>query len=114
MAAAATTTTTTTTTSVSALKCFNCIKKGLSSSEKRTGMKIAKDCIAEHPIQLGHGDPEAGAKEQTPTGNMEIVVPPPSPAADLATGSPTNLSEPVPERRYPVRERKPQARLDLN
>jgi len=67
-----------------------------------------------HPIQLeSHGDPVAEATEQTAAVTMETDVPPPSQAADLAASSPPTLSEPVPERRYPVRVRKPPARLDL-
>ena len=57
------------------------------------------------------------ASEQPAASNLETDVPPPSPVADPAASSPPNLSEPVPEpvpvRRYPVRVRKPPARLDL-
>ena len=72
----------------------------------------------EHPIQVeSRGDPVTEASEQTAASNMETDVPPPSPVADLAASSPPNLSEPVPGpvpvRRYPIRVRKPPARLDL-
>ena len=53
------------------------------------------------------------ANEQPAGSNLETDVPPPSPVADPAISSPQNLSEPVPVRRYPVRVRKPPARLDL-
>ena len=56
------------------------------------------------------------ASEQPAASNLETDVPP-SPVADPAASSPPNLSEPVPEpvpvRRYPVRVRKPPARLDV-
>ena len=52
---------------------------------------------------------------------MEADIPTPSSVADLTASSTPNLSGPVPEpvpepvpvRRYPVRVRKPPARLDL-
>ena len=57
------------------------------------------------------------ASEQPAASNLETDVLPPSPLADLAASSPPNLSEPVPDpvpvRRYPVRVRKPPARLDV-
>ena len=57
------------------------------------------------------------ASEQPAASNLDTDVPPPSPVADTAARSPPNLSEPVPEpvpvRRYPVRVRKPPARMDL-
>ena len=57
------------------------------------------------------------ASEQPAASNLETDVLPPSPVADPAASSPPSLSEPVPEsvpvRRYPVRVRKPPARLDL-
>ena len=57
------------------------------------------------------------ASEQPAASNLETDVLPPSAVADLAAGSPPNLSEPVPEPvpggRYLVRVRKPPARLDL-
>ena len=69
---------------------------------------------SEHPIQIeSHGDPVVEATEQTAAGTMEADVPPPSPAADRTASSPPTLSEPVPGKRYPVRVRKPPARLDL-
>ena len=62
-------------------------------------------------------EPVSVASEQPAASNLETDVPPPSPLADLAASSPPNLSEPVPEpvpvRPYPVRVRKPPARLDL-
>ena len=73
---------------------------------------------SELPIQVeSREDPVSVASEQPAASNLETDVPPPSPLADLAASSPPNLSEPVPEpvpvRRYPVRVRKPPARLDL-
>ena len=57
------------------------------------------------------------ASEQPAACNLETDVPPPSPVADPVVSSPPTLSGPVPEpvpvRRYPVRVRKPPARLDL-
>ena len=53
---------------------------------------------SEHPIQLeSHGAMEsvAEATEYTAADNMDTGVPPPGPAADLATRIPPNLSEPV-------------------
>ena len=62
-------------------------------------------------------DPVSVAGEQPAASNLETDVLPPSPVADPAASSPPSLSEPVPEsvpvRRYPVRVRKPPARLDL-
>ena len=73
---------------------------------------------SELPIQVkSREDPVSQTSEQPAASNMETDVPPPSPVADLAASSPPNLSEPVPEpvpvRRYPVRVRRPPARLDL-
>ena len=69
---------------------------------------------SEPPIRLeSHGDPVVEATEQTAARSMEADVPPPSLAADFAASSPPTLSEPIPERRYSVRVRKPPARLDL-
>ena len=73
---------------------------------------------SELPIQVeSREDPVSVASEQPAASNLETDVPPPSPVADPAASSPPNLSEPVPEpvpvRRYPVRVRKPPARLDL-
>ena len=53
------------------------------------------------------------ASEQLAASNLETDVSPPSPVADPAASSPPNLSEPVAVKRYPVRVRKPPARLDL-
>ena len=73
---------------------------------------------SELPIQVESREgPVSEASEQPAASNLETDVPPPSAVADLAASSPPNLSEPVPEpvpvRRYPVRVRKPPARLDL-
>ena len=71
---------------------------------------------SELPIQVeSREDPVSVANEQPAASNLETDVPPPSPLADLAASSPPNLSEPVPDpvRRYPVRVRKPPARLDV-
>ena len=73
---------------------------------------------SELPIQVeSREDPVSVASEQPAASNLETDVPPPSAVADLAASSPPNLSEPVPEpvpvRRYPVRVRRPPARMDL-
>ena len=73
---------------------------------------------SELPIQVeSREDPVSEASEQPAASNLETDVLPPSAVADLAAGSPPNLSEPVPEPvpggRYLVRVRKPPARLDL-
>ena len=73
---------------------------------------------SELPIQVeSREDPVSVASEQPAASNLETDVLPPSPVADPAASSPPSLSEPVPEsvpvRRYPVRVRKPPARLDL-
>ena len=73
---------------------------------------------SELPIQVeSREDPVSEASEQPAASNLETDVLPPSAVADLAASSPPNLSEPVPEpvpvRPYPVRVRKPPARLDL-
>ena len=58
---------------------------------------------SEHPIQVEvRGDPATEASEQSTASDRETDVPPPSPVTD-----------PVPVRRYPIRVRKPPARLDL-
>ena len=68
---------------------------------------------SELPIQVeSREDPVSEASEQPAASNLETDVLPPSAVADLAAGSPPNLSEPVPEPvpggRYLVRVRKPQ------
>ena len=69
---------------------------------------------SELPIQVeSREDPVFEASEQPAASDLETDVLPPSPVADTAASSPPNLSEPVPVRRYPVRVRKPPARLDL-
>ena len=73
---------------------------------------------SELPIQVeSREDLVSVASEQPAASNLDTGVPPPSPVADTAASSPPNLSEPVPEpvpvRRYPVRVRKPPARLDV-
>ena len=73
---------------------------------------------SELPIRVkSREDPVSEASEQPAASNLETDVLPTSPMPDLAASSPPKLSEPVPEpvpfRRYPVRVRKPPARLDL-
>ena len=53
---------------------------------------------SELPIQVeSREDPVSEASEQPAASNLETDVLPPSPVADLASSSPPNLSEPVPE-----------------
>jgi len=60
-----------------------------------------------------HGDQVAEPPEQTEAVPRETCFQPSNPAAKASVSSPPSQIEHVPVRRYPTRERKPPARLDL-